>query len=238
MAGKDMTGGAPPVIAHRLVAAATAVMPASRRAWGKAISAELDYARSRGDRIGLVLSAARVALLPPPGVFGRLREYASAARRAAILAGVAFVPLGAGLYVSNVVIRPAHDSAAGALAMGGYQLLICLAAGALARWASPRIAAAITAGIAAGVVLGVLEMATFAWLDNVFFSAISQQQEKIDSFRGSGMTSMRAYLNADLKATTLGVILSLAGMGAVFAPIGAALSAHAAEARSHLRRLI
>ena len=239
MARKNMTGGPPPGGAHRLVAVATAVMPPSRRAWGNAISAELDYAHSRGERIALVLSAARVALLPPPGVFfGRLPEYASAARRAAILAGIAFVPLGAGLYVSNVVIRPAQDSTAGALAMGGYQLLILLTAGALGRRSSPRISKAITAGIVAGIVLGVLEMATFTWLDNAFFSVISQQQEKIDSFRESGMTSMRAYLNASVWSSALGVTLSLAIEGAVFAPIGAALSVHAAEARSRLRRLI
>lgn len=238
MTHSDSRGGGAPSVAQRLVAVATAVMLPSRRAWGKAISAELDYAHSHGDRVRLVLSAARVALLPPPSLVSGLREYGRTAGRSAVLAAIAYLPLGAGLYVSNVVIRPAQDPTAGVLAMGSYQLLVLLTAGALTRRSSPRISKAITAGIVAGVVLAVLQMATFAWLDHAFFSVVSQQQEKIDGFRESGMTSMRAYLNASAWSAALGVTLSLAIEGAVFAPIGAALSAHAAEARSHLRRLI
>ena len=41
-----------------------------------------------------------------------------------------------------------------------------------------------------------------------------------------------------LASSALGVTLSFAIEGAVFAHIGAVLSVHAAEARSHLRRLI
>ena len=52
------------------------------------------------------------------------------------------------------------------------------------------------------------------------------------------MTSMHAYLNASVWSSALGVTLSLAIEGAVFAPLGAALSENAAEAWSHLRRLI
>jgi len=84
---------------------------------------------------------------------------------------------------------------------------------------------AVVAGLTAGVVLAVLFMATSAWLDNAFFSVISQQQEQIDNFRASGMTPMRDYLNASLESTAPGVTLMLAFAGAFFASIGAALSA-------------
>ena len=61
--------------------------------------------------------------------------------------------------------------------------------------------------MAAGAVLAVLGMATFAWLDNAFFAVISQQQETIDNFRDSGMTSMHAYLNSGLESATPGVTI-------------------------------
>ena len=219
--------------ARLLVAAATAAMPPSHRDWGRAIAAEVDHADSRASRVRLVLAALRVALLPPPGTGERGR----AASRSAVFAVFAFVPLGAGLYVFNVLIRSGQDPAAGVLAMDGYLLLILLTAGALARRASARISTAVIAGMAAGAVLAVLGMATFAWLDNAFFSVISQQQEKIDSFRESGMASMHAYLNSGLESATPGVTILLVLMGALFAPIGAALYATATEARPRLHDL-
>ena len=111
-----------------------------------------------------------------------------------------------------------------------------LTAGALAGRVSGKTSAAVIAGLAAGAILALLGMATFAWLDNAFFSVISQQQEKIDSFWESGMNSMHAYLNSSLRSTTPGVTVLLAAAGALFAPLGAALSATAAEAWPHLRR--
>jgi hypothetical protein len=214
-------------VARRLVAAATAAMPPSRRDWGRAISAELGHADSAASQVRLVLAALRVALLPPPGT----GEYGRAAVRSAVFSVIAFLPLGAGLYVYNVIIRSGQDSAAGVAAMDGYLLLVLLTAGALARRASPRISTAVVAGMAAGLILAVLGMATFAWLDTAFFSVISQQQEKIDGFRESGMTSMHAYLTSTLESATPGVTILLALAGAVFAPIGAALSVTAAQAR-------
>jgi hypothetical protein len=211
---------------------ATAAMPSSRRDWGRAISAELEHASCRGDQLRLVLAAVRVALLPPQG----LGDYGRAVSRSVIFAVIAYPPLGLGLYVFNVIIRSAQDTTAGILAMDGYLLLTLLTAGALARRASSRAGAPIVAGLAAGIVLAILGMATFAWLDNAFFSVISQQQEKIDSFRESGMSSMRGYLNSYLESTTPGVTLVLAFAGAFFAPIGAALSTEVAETWSRLRR--
>lgn len=129
--------------------------------------------------------------------------------------------------MSNVVIRSGQDSTAGVAAGDGYLLLVLLTAGALARRASPRISTAVIAGMTAGVILAGLVMATFAWLDNAFFSVISQQPDKIDSFRESGMTSMHAYLTSALESTAPGVTILLAVAGSVLAPIGAALSATA-----------
>ena len=226
-------GDAPARIARRLLAMATAVMSPSRRDWGRAISAELACARSRSEQARLVLGAVRVALLPPPGV----ADYGRAAGRSAALAAIAYVPLGLELYLVNVAFPSPQDNTAGVLAGDAYLFLALMTAGALARRASARPGVPVVAGMAAGLVIAVLGMATFAVIDNTFLSIVSHQQGKIDGFRDSGMTSMRAYINADLEATSPGVAIVLTIAGAFFATVGAALAQHAIIAWSRLRRL-
>ena len=218
-----MAGDASARIARRLLALATAAMPPSRRDWGRAMSAELAYARSGGERARLVLGVVRVALLPPPGDAG----YGRTAARAAALAVIAYVPIGLADYASNVVFPSAQDSTAGVLAGGVYLLAALMAAGALARYARPGLAAPVLAGLAAGLVLAVLGMATFTVIDNAFLPVVMHQQNNIDGLRGSGLTSARAYLNGQLKATAPGVAILLAVMGAVLAPLGAILAQEA-----------
>lgn len=228
-----MTGEAPARIARRLLAIATAAMPPSRREWGRAMSAELACARSRSEQARLVLGGVRVALLPPPAA----ARYGRAAGRSAVLAAVAYVPLGVGLYLANVAFPSPQDSTAGVLAMDAYLLITLMTAGALARRTSAKPGTPIIAGIAAGLVLAVLGMATFAVIDNAFLSIVSHQQATIDGFRESGMTSMRAYLNRNFEATIPGVAIALTVAGAIFAPIGAALAQQAAIAWSYLHHL-
>jgi hypothetical protein len=202
-----------------MIVVATAAMPPSRRDWGRAISAELEHASSHGDQLRLVLAAVRIALVPPTASGG----YGRAVSRSVALAAIAYVPLGLGLYASNVITPAAPETMAGILTMYGYVLLMMLTVGALARRASTRTGTAVVAGVAAGVALAAFEMGTLAWLDNAFFSVVSQQPEKIQSFRESGMTSMHAYLTATLEATAPALTIAYASVGALFAPIGAAL---------------
>jgi len=227
-----MAGDVPGGMTRWLMALATAAMPPSRRAWGRAMSAELAYARSRRERARLTLGAARVALLPPPGA----ADYRRAAGRSAALAVIAFVPLGLEVYLANAVFPALQDSTAGVLAMDAYLLVALVAAGALARRASASPGAPVIAGIAAGLVLAVLGMATFAAIDNAFLPIVSHQQGNIDGFRESGMTSMRAYINSSLEATAPGVAIVLTIAGAIFGAIGAALAEEATSAWSRLRR--
>ncbi|HEX3961674.1 MAG TPA: hypothetical protein VHZ03_34450 [Trebonia sp.] len=219
-------------IARRLLALATAAMPPSRRDWGRAMSAQLAYARSRGERARLVLGVVRVALLPPPGDAG----YGRTAARAAALAVIAYVPLGVANYASNVVFPSSQDSTAVVLAGNAYLFAALMGAGALARYARPGLAAPVLAGMAAGLVIAVLAMATFTVIDNAFLPVVMHQQGKIDGFRASGMTSTRAYVNGQLKAAALGVAILMAVMGAVLAPLGAIL-AQEADLAWHRRRL-
>jgi hypothetical protein len=218
MSSRAVAGGA-----RRLVAAATALMPPDRRDWGKAISAELDHASSPAAQARLVLGAARVALLPPPGLAGALGEYGRAVAVSFGFAVTGYLPLGFGLYLSDVVNRSGQDSAPGVLLMDTYLLLAMLTAGALARRMSARTGAHVIAGLVAGVVFAALGMATYAVFDHEFFSVISQQPDKIAGFQQSGMTSMHAYLNGVWDATAPGVIVIGAVAGVFLAPIGAAL---------------
>lgn len=219
-------------IARRLLAVATAAMPPSRRDWGRAMSAELAYTRSRGERARLVVGVVRIALLPPPGDAG----YGRTAARAAALAMIAYVPLGLADYASDVVFPSWQDNNAGVLAGDAYLLAALMAAGALARYARPGLAAPVLAGMAAGLVFAVLAMATFTVIDNAFLPVVMHQQDTIDGFRGSGMTSTRAYINSQLKAAVLGVTILMAVTGAVLAPLGAIL-AQEADLAWHRRRL-
>ena len=218
-----MAADVPAGIARRLLALATAAMPPSRRDWGRAMSAELAYARSRGERARLVLGVVRIALLPPPGDAG----YGWTAARAAALAVIAYVPLGFADYASDVVFPSWQDSTAGVLAGDAYLLAALMGAGALARYARPGLAAPVLAGLAAGLVFAVLGMATFTVIDNAFLPVVMHQQNNIDGFRGSGMTSARTYINGQLKATAAGVAILMAVMGAVLAPLGAILAQEA-----------
>src|SRR5689334_9649280 len=112
-------------VARGLVAAATALMPPSRRDWGRAIAAELDHAASAGDRARLVLGAVRVALVPPPG----LADYGRAALWAVRVAVIAYLPVGTWIYVANVLLSPGRGSARAALPLV-YLVAVMLAAGA------------------------------------------------------------------------------------------------------------
>jgi hypothetical protein len=87
------------------------------------------------------------------------------------------------------------------------------------------------AGIAAGLVIAVLGLATFAVIDNAFLSVVIHQHDKLAGFRTSGMTSMRDYINACLRATAPGVALVLAVAGALFGSLGSVFSASLARSR-------
>lgn len=214
---------APAPLAQRFVMAATALMPASRRDWGRALTAELACATFPAERARLVLAAARIVLLTPPGFFAGLREHARAAGRSAVLALIAYIPIGLVLYLLTAVF-PAAQVAIPAVFGYGYPLAVLLTAGARTRRASARTTTPIAAGLAAGLVLAVLTIATVAVLDNAFLSVISQQPDTVEKFRASGMTSMRAYLNRDVESAIPFVIIPLTIAGAVFAPLGAALA--------------
>jgi len=219
-------------LARRLLAAVTVVMPPSRRGWGKALLAELDYTGSRRGRARLLLGAVRVALLPSPG----LADYGRAAGRAALIAVIAWVPVGAGLYLTNVVFPAQHDNGFGDVAMFLYLIVTLMAAGAAVSRTVTGAGRPVVAGTVAGLVIAALAMATFAVIDNAFLSVIGHQQAMIDGFRLSGAPSMRAYVNGTLEATAPGVALLLGLAGAFLGILGAKLDRELNIARGRRSR--
>ncbi len=212
-AGRCLMGG----VARRLLKLLTALMPPSRRAFGQAMIAELDYVLSRRGRARLVVGAVRVALLPPPELAG----YGRAAGRAALVAAVGWIPLGIGQYLDNVVFADRQDSSLGVLTMNAYLIVMLMTAGAVARRVAGGSGPRIVAGLAAGLVVAVLGMATFVVIDNAFLPIVMQQTAKIDGFRASGLTSMRAYINQSLEATAPGLAVFAAVIGVIFGSLGA-----------------
>jgi hypothetical protein len=206
----------------RLIAAATRLMPPSRRAWGRTIAAELPYARSRAERARLVLATLWVVLLVPPSVVTVLRGYARVTAGAAALAVVAYLPIGLALYLFGVVFSAQF---AVPVTLGyGYPLAVLLAAGARSRTRSARLTAAVLAGLVTGLVLAALTLTTVALLDHAFYQVISQRPDYLQKLRASGLPSMRAYLNHDLQTAIPFVAVPLAIGGVICAPIGAALA--------------
>jgi hypothetical protein len=220
-------------VARRLLAGVTALMPRGRRDWGMAMIAELEHVGSRRDQARLVLGAIRVALLPPPW----LARYGRPAGHACGVALVAAVPLAIGLYLSNVVFPSPEDNGFGVLAMDLYVIIALMTAGAAARRAGGGTGQWIVAGMLAGLVIAVLGMGTFAVIDNVFLNVVMHQRGKIDGFRASGLTSMRAYINGDLEATAPGVAILLASGGAFLGSLGAVADGELSFARARRRAL-
>jgi hypothetical protein len=204
-------------MAGRVLAAIIAAMPPSRRTWGEAMLAELSYPHSRGQAARLVLGAVRVALLPPAG----LAPFGRAVGRAALLAVAAWVPLAAGLFLSNVVFPAGGDSTVGDLAMDLYIVITLMAAGAVARRAAGGVGHSLVAGLTAGLILAALGMGTFTAIDNVFLSVVSHQPGKMAGFQASGLSSVRTYINDSLEATAPGVALVLSVLGACLGYLGA-----------------
>jgi len=196
-------------MASRLVAAATAVMPASRRDWGRAIASELSCTTSAAERARLVLATAAIVVLTPPGFVAGLREYGRAARRSALLALIAYVPAGVALCLLTVVFRSAQVTMP-AVVTCGYPLAVLLTAGARARRASAQAGAPVVAGLTAGLLLAILAVVTIAVTDN-----------------------------RELAAAIPVAVIPLTVGGAIFAPVGAVLAkalARATDLRESVRK--
>jgi len=173
----------------------------SRRDWQRAIRAELAYTSSPRDRAVLIVSALRVALVPPPGLGRALAGCGRAALFASGATVIVWLPLGAAMYLDNVVFPSSAVSPVTVLTTDVYLIAALMATGVAARRGCARPAALVTAGFAAGVVVAALTGTLFLIIDTVVPKLASGSA----AVAAPGITVM-------------------APIGAVLAPIGATLA--------------
>jgi uncharacterized membrane protein len=145
---------------------------------------------------------------------------ARAIRRGAVIAAIAWVPWATGIVLTNVVFPTRQDHDGLWVPIGYLFIFAALALAGLTR-ASGR--GRVTAGAAAGAIFGLLTIATFALVDNLFLQIVSQQQAKVEGLRESGMTSMRAYINSGLVPAGVVMTLEFAVLGIVLAAAAGAV---------------
>jgi hypothetical protein len=143
---------------------------------------------------------------------------------AAAAAVVVWLPLGALIFLSNVVF-PGPDNAISLLAGYLYLMTAFVAIGAAASRACVQPWSWPVAGAAAGVVMATLINGTFAWVDNAFLDVVSQQPQKIADFHASGMTSWRAFIDLSLERQVLGITIEFTVFAVLFGTLGAVAAA-------------
>lgn len=150
----------------------------------------------------------------------------AALRRAVAVAAVVWAALSVEIVLSNVVFPSAGDDDAFAVVGSYLTVFAALAATGflVGRTASSWRVLAL-AGAVAGGLIGVLTIGTYFAVDNAFLGTIGQQQSKIDGLAGSGMSSMRAYVNLSLLPALGGLSTFLAIAGAFLANAGGRLAA-------------
>jgi hypothetical protein len=186
---------------------------------------------SRGARLRITADVLLGAL--DAHLVGEFRAAPGAARAIGLAAAAAvagWLPLGALIFLSSVTFPSGDDSISSA---AGYLYLIAAFAviGAVASRASDSAGSWLAACATAGVVMAVLVNATFAAVYNAFPAIVGKQSQKLADFRGSGMTSMRDFLNLSLERQVLGIAIILIVLGLFFGMLGACGAAERRQAR-------
>jgi MFS family permease len=145
----------------------------------------------------------------------------SAIKRGLLVATLVSIIVSAGIVLSNVVFpSPTDDDTV--MVVGSYLGIFAalLFIGVLADRAGAGRRGLVLAGLIAGFVIGLVTIATFVVVDNVWLDIVSRQQSKIEGFASSGETSMRAYINHGLIGPGVFFTVVFSGLGAVLSLIG------------------
>jgi hypothetical protein len=140
-----------------------------------------------------------------------------AIKRGGLIAAVLGAGLAAEILLGNVVWPSVTDDGIAVVVSCLCVFAAMFLAGLVAARDGAGRAGQALAGLTAGVLIGVLIIATFVTVDNVWLDVVARQQAKIDGFAHSGAASMRAYLNHALIGPGL---FFTAGFGAVGAILG------------------
>lgn len=148
-----------------------------------------------------------------------------ATRRGVLIAGVVWIALSVEIFLSNVTFPSKVDNDTVSVSVSYlcvFAVLFLVGLLAQRNGAGPRGQA--VAGAVAGMLIGLLTIATFAVIDNVWLDVVSQQQAKIDGYAASGATSMRAFINQGLIGAAIVLTIALGVVGALLARVGGAIA--------------
>jgi hypothetical protein len=201
----------------RLLRFAVRRLPAGRRDFGEALLAEAATVPSGPRRTWWLLG----------GFWFLVKEGlpVNVTRRAvgwtALIAVVVWLGLAVEIVLTNVVFPTTGDDDAVSVLLSYLCVFAALLlVGLMAARAGVGSRGQVLAGALAGAVIGLLTVATFAVVDNVWLDIVARQQPKIDGFAHSHAASMRDYINSGLAGTAVGLPIMLGIIGAVLGLAG------------------
>jgi hypothetical protein len=141
--------------------------------------------------------------------------------RGMVIAGTVWLGLSIEILLTNVVFPTTSDDDAIPVLVSYLCIFAALfATGVLAVRTGAGRTGQVLAGLVAGAMIGILTVATFAVVDNVWLDIVARQQTKIEGFAHSGAASMRDYINTGLISTAIFLTIALGIFGAALAMIG------------------
>jgi hypothetical protein len=167
--------------------------------------------------------------------FAAVMDAARAVGLATAATVIGWLPVGALIYLSNVVF-PSNDDTIPSIAGYLYLMVAFAAIGAVASRACAELWSWLVASAVSGLVMAALINATFAWVDNAYLGIVSKQQQKIEDFRSSGMTSMREFINLSLERQVVGITVLLTVIGVLLGTMGAIGAAERRQERARASR--
>jgi uncharacterized membrane protein len=144
-----------------------------------------------------------------------------AIKRGILIAGTIWLGLSAEILAANVVFPSKTDDDLIPVVISYLCIFAALfLTGMLAAGDGAGRKGQALAGLIAGSMIGVLTVATFAVVDNVWLDIVAQQQAKIDGFARSGAGSMREYINHGLVGPAVFLTIGLGVLGAALSLAG------------------
>jgi hypothetical protein len=199
-----------------------------------------DLEADRRGRFGLALDIARGALDAHLHRRYPMRLLSDAALRRGAFDGLVVAALVTiSVVLTNVVFPPGPNESDSdpeyviqSLVTYGLIAVLFALIGARGARRTGTLGGGLRAGAVAGFVVALLTIVDFLVVNNLFFSIVSQQHDKIVAYQASGWTSMRAYITVQQLFGALFVIPAATLVAGVLGLVGGALRLRLRPVRS------
>ncbi len=213
-----------------------------RERYGDEFAALVDDLRAeRGGRLTEDLDIARGALDAHLHRRYPMRRFLSdaALRRGALDGLVVAALVTVSIVLTNVVFPPGPDESDSDpeyvvqnLITYGLIAVLFAVIGARGARRTGNLGGGLRAGAVAGFVVALLTIVDFLVVNNLFFSIVSQQHDKIVAYQASGWSSMRAYITVQQLFGALFVVPVAPLVGALLGLVGGAVRLRLRPARA------